>query len=102
MRAAVGIIFRVLVALLAMTALAPRSRSETLNITSSPTGATVEIDGVVVGTTPFRANYPGGHFHKTKTVVGTKLEHAMIARIYKDGYTAQEVTLLRVRSTGSL
>lgn len=56
-------------------------------------GATVEIDGVVVGTTPFRANYPGGFFHKTKTVIGTRLEHAMTARIYKDGYTVQEVML---------
>jgi serine protease Do len=93
MRTTVRIAFRLLVALLAMTALAPRSRSEALNITSSPTGATVEIDGVVVGTTPFRVNYPGGYFHKTKTVIGTRLEHAMVARIYKDGYTIQEVTL---------
>jgi S1-C subfamily serine protease len=89
----VRIAFRVLVALLATTVLASRGRSETLNITSSPTGATVEIDGVVVGTTPFRVNYPGGYFHKTKTVIGTRLEHAMVARIYKDGYTVQEVTL---------
>jgi serine protease Do len=93
MRATVRIAFRVLMALLAMTALASRSRSEALNITSSPTGATVEIDGVVVGTTPFRVNYPGGYFHKTKTVIGTRLEHAMVARIYKDGFTVQEVTL---------
>jgi serine protease Do len=93
MRATVRIVFRVLVARLATTALAPRSRSEILNITSSPSGATVEVDGVVVGTTPFRVNYPGGYFHKTKTVIGTRLEHAMIARIYKDGYTVQEVTL---------
>ena len=93
MRTTVRIAFRLLVALLAMTALAPRSRSEALNITSSPTGATVEIDGVVVGTTPFRVNYPGGYFHKTKTVIGTRLEHAMVARIYKDGYTIQEITL---------
>jgi hypothetical protein len=49
MRTTVRIAFRVLVALLATTALAPRSRSEILNSTSSPTGATVEIDGVVVG-----------------------------------------------------
>jgi serine protease Do len=93
MRAAVRIVFRVLVALLTTTALAPRSWSDILNITSSPTGATVEIDGVVRGTTPFRVNYPGGYFHKTKTVIGTRLEHAMVARIYKDGYTVQEVTL---------
>lgn len=93
MRAALRIAFRVLVALLATAALASRSRSDTLNITSSPTGATVEIDGIVRGTTPFRVNYPGGYFHKTKTVIGAKLEHAMVARIYKDGYTVQELTL---------
>jgi S1-C subfamily serine protease len=82
-----------LAGLLATFALTPRIQAETLNFTSSPTGATVEIDGVVVGTTPFHVNHPGGYFHKTKSVMGTRLEHAMLARIYKDGYTVQEVGL---------
>jgi S1-C subfamily serine protease len=82
-----------LCALAATMWFAPPSRAESLSITSSPPGATVEINGVVVGVTPLRVNYPGGYFHKTKTVFGTRLEHAMRARIYKDGYTVQEVDL---------
>ncbi|MGD1212343.1 MAG: PEGA domain-containing protein [Candidatus Acidiferrales bacterium] len=64
-----------------------------MTITSSPAGATVEIDGVVVGTTPYRVKYPGGYFHKTHTVFGERLEHSMTVRIYKDGYTSQEIAL---------
>lgn len=82
-----------MLSLATLLAFAPRSRAESLNITSVPSGANVEINGVLVGTTPFHADYPGGFFHRTKTVFGTRLEHAMVARIYKDGYTVQEVTL---------
>lgn len=67
----------------------------TLTITSSPSGATVQIDGSVVGKTPYRANYPGGYFHKTKTVFGATLDHPIIARVYKDGYTVEEITLTK-------
>ena len=80
-------------ALLALSLLAPRTRAETLTITSSPPGATVEIDGVVVGKTPYRVTYPGGYFHKTHTIFGERLEHSMTVRIYKDGYTSQELKL---------
>jgi serine protease Do len=83
-----------LLALLAFPLLfAPLARADTLTITSSPPGATVEIDGVVVGTTPFQMKVPGGYFHKTKTVFGQRLQHQMTLRIYKDGYTAQELRL---------
>lgn len=79
---------------LAVVSLAvPRADAETLTISSAPLGATVEIDGSIVGTTPYQIAYPGGYFHKTHTVFGARLEHAMVARIYKDGYTAQKVTL---------
>ena len=80
-------------ALLAFSLCAPRALADTLTITSSPAGATVEIDGLVVGTTPYRVNYPGGYFHKTHTVFGQRLRHAVTVRVYKDGYTSQEVTL---------
>jgi len=80
-------------ALLALSPLAPRTLAETLTITSSPPGATVEIDGVVVGTTPYRVKYPGGYFHKTHTIFGERLEHSLTVRIYKDGYTSQELKL---------
>jgi len=67
--------------------------ADTLKITSKPSGAKVEIDGVVVGTTPFAKDYPGGYFHKTKTAVGARLEHAMVARISLSGYVTKELRL---------
>jgi hypothetical protein len=80
-------------ALLALCALAPRTHAETLTITSTPVGATVEIGGMVAGTTPYETDYPGGYFHKTHTVFGARLEHSMVLRVSKDGYLTQEVTL---------
>jgi len=78
---------------LAFSLLGPATWADTLTITSQPPGATVEIDGVVVGTTPYESKVPGGYFHKTHTVFGERLTHPMVARIYKDGYTAQETKL---------
>lgn len=83
-----------LLALLAFPLLrAPQARANTLTITSSPAGATVEVDGVIVGTTPFHMKVPGGYFHKTRTRFGQTLQHQMTLRIYKDGYTAQDLRL---------
>ncbi|HEY6905103.1 MAG TPA: trypsin-like peptidase domain-containing protein [Candidatus Acidoferrales bacterium] len=86
-----------LFALLALLVFPPlfaaRAHADTLTITSSPPGATVEIDGVIVGTTPFQMKVPGGYFHKTRTVFGQTLQHEMTLRIYKDGYTAQDLRL---------
>jgi len=73
--------------------LAPRTHAETLTIASSPTGATVEIDGLVAGTTPYQTDFPGGYFHKTHTAFGARLEHSMVVRISKDGYLSQQITL---------
>ena len=73
--------------------LAPRARGNTLTVTSAPSGATVEIDGVVIGTTPCAVKYPGGYFHKTHTVFGQRLEHSITVRIYMEGFTSQEVKL---------
>jgi len=82
-----------LLVLPALALLAPRTHAETLTITSSPPGATLEIDGKVVGSTPYEVTYPGGFFHKTHTVFGERLKHAMTAHIYKDGYASQRLTL---------
>jgi hypothetical protein len=68
-------------------------RADDLSITSSPSGASVEIDGLAVGTTPCQVKYPGGYFHKTRTVFGTKLEHALTLRVSKAGYATQEIQL---------
>ena len=69
------------------------ARAEKLRITSSPSGATVEIDGTNMGTTPFEKEYPGGYFHRTRTAFGSRLEHPMVARISLAGYTTKELTL---------
>jgi len=72
---------------------APRTHAEKLTITSAPSGATVEINGVVVCTTPCHLKYPAGYFHKTHTVFGTRLEAPMVLRVYKDGFTSKEMKL---------
>ena len=77
-RSGLGLAFR---ALLLLFGLALIARADRLAITSPPSGATVEIDGVVVGLTPFEKDFPGGYFHRTKTAIGSRLEHPMVARI---------------------
>jgi len=71
----------------------PSARADTLKITSTPSGASVEINGVIVGTTPYEEQVPGGYFHKTKTAFGRRLQHSMIARISLTGYTTKEVQM---------
>lgn len=67
--------------------------ADTLKITSNPSGASVEIDGVAVGTTPYEKDLPGGFFHKTKTAMGARLEHPMVARVSLAGYATKEILL---------
>jgi S1-C subfamily serine protease len=67
--------------------------ADTLKITSKPSGATVEIDGVLAGKTPFEKDYPGGYFHKTKTSMGSRLEHPLVARVSLAGYVTKEIRL---------
>ena len=69
------------------------AKADKLTITSNPPGATVEIDGVKVGTTPFVKDYPGGYFHRTKTALGSRLEHPLVARIKLDGFAPKLVQL---------
>jgi len=79
-------------ALLGIALASPLAHADTLTITSTPPGATVEFEDVR-GTTPYRIEYPGGYFHKTHSVFGTKLEHALVLKISKDGYVTQRITL---------
>jgi len=67
--------------------------AERLQITSTPPGATVELDGVKEGTTPFEKDFPGGYFHKTHTVFGARLEHPLVARLSLSGYVTKEIKL---------
>lgn len=73
--------------------LTARVSAETLTITSTPPGATVEINGIIVGTTPFEKDYPGGYFHRTRTSLGSRLEHPLIARLNLAGYATKEIPL---------
>lgn len=77
----------------ALLLLAARTDADTLTVTSAPPGATVEIDGVVVGITPYETSYPYSYFHKPHTAFGERLHHAMVMRVYKDGYEAQHVAM---------
>jgi hypothetical protein len=72
---------------------AGRAEADTLTITSTPSGATVEIDGSVVGKTPYRTTVPGGYFHKTHTVFGARLEHAMMLRVSMEGYGSAQINM---------
>ncbi|HVB36309.1 MAG TPA: PEGA domain-containing protein [Candidatus Acidoferrales bacterium] len=65
----------------------------TPSINSKPSGATIEINGLIAGKTPYTAQLPGGYFHKTHTVFGSRLEHAMVVRVSMDGYVSQQITL---------
>jgi len=70
-----------------------RGYAEKLRFTSNPSGATVELDAVAIGTTPCEKDFPGGYFHKTKTSFGARLEHPLVARISLAGYATKELTL---------
>jgi serine protease Do len=71
----------------------PLACAETLRITSTPSGASVEINGVIVGTTPYEEEMPGGYFHKTKTALGRRLQHSMTVRVSLAGYTTKEIQM---------
>jgi serine protease Do len=71
----------------------PNAEADDLKITSTPPGATVQIDGVKVGVTPYEMKVPGGYFHKTHSVFGARLEHPMSLRISMDGYTTKEIEM---------
>src|SRR5258708_19449817 len=72
---------------------APSTPADTLKITSTPSGATVEINGVAVGTTPYEEEVPGGYFRKTKTPLGRRLQNPTPARITLPRYTTKEIQL---------
>jgi hypothetical protein len=84
------LLFSLLIAFcLSVTAL-----GEELRIESSPPRATVEIDGKIVGTTPYVSKkLPGGYFHKTATVFGARLERPIHAHLSLAGYIPQDIEL---------
>jgi S1-C subfamily serine protease len=64
-----------------------------LRITSQPSGATVEIDGNVVGTTPYEVEIPGGYLHGSKSVFGQLLRRQMHLRLTLEGYLPTDMDL---------
>jgi serine protease Do len=77
----------------AALALASPVCAGTMAIVSTPAGATVEINGVAVGKTPYKQEMPGGYFHRPHSVFSTRLEHRMTLRISMEGYSPQEIEL---------
>jgi S1-C subfamily serine protease len=79
---------------LALTALSSTlTRADKLRINTDPPGATVEIDGITVGKTPYETNLPGGYFHGTRTVWGARLSHQMHLRLSLSGYLSKEIDM---------
>src|SRR6267154_5191162 len=83
----------VLCTLMVLLACPSRSNADKLQITSTPPGATVELNGVSIGNTPLEKDFPGGYFHKTRTSMGSRLEHPVVARVSLVGYATKELTL---------
>ena len=84
---------RILAALLVYALACPAAFADTLRITSSPPGAKVELNGIVVGTTPYVKKYPSGYFRRPRTALSGRLEHAMVARLKLPGYSIKEIVL---------
>jgi len=80
-------------AILLLLVFPARGLADKLQFTSTPAGATVELDGMAIGVTPCEKEFPGGYFHKTRTSYGARLEHPLVARISLDGYATKELTL---------
>jgi S1-C subfamily serine protease len=64
-----------------------------LTINSQPSGATVEIDGIVVGTTSFSLEIPGGYLRGSRSVFGKLLRHQMHLKLTLEGYLSKEIDL---------
>ncbi len=75
----------------------PRAVGDKLQITSTPIGATVELDGVAAGVTPFEKDFPGGYFHKTRTSMGSRLDWRRTLEVLKSSKTSLKAALEPVR-----
>jgi S1-C subfamily serine protease len=66
-----------------------------VSINTDPPGATVEIDGIVVGKTPYQFEVPGGYLHGTKSVFGKVLRQQIHVRLLLDGYLTVDADLAK-------
>ena len=69
------------------------SAKDHLTINSTPSGATVELDGVVVGKTPYTVEIPDGYLHGTKSVFGKLLRNQVHLKLTLEGYLPKEMDL---------
>lgn len=67
--------------------------AKTLRITSTPSGATIELDGTVVGVTPYEKEFPSGYFKRPLTRFQARLQHSMRVRLILSGYITKEMVL---------
>ena len=85
---------RVLLIALSMLLLPKVCSAKTyLTITSQPPGASVEINGIVVGETPYAVKIPKGYLHGSKTVFGKLLRQPLHLRLSLEGYLPREEDL---------
>src|SRR5215472_8261846 len=75
-------------------ALSPRcAAKDYLTINTQPPGATVELDGVVVGKTPYSVEISGGYLHGSHSVFGKLLRHQLHLKLSLEGYLSKEMDL---------
>ncbi|HET6929601.1 MAG TPA: trypsin-like peptidase domain-containing protein [Candidatus Acidoferrum sp.] len=79
--------------LVSFCSLASAKTKKTLQITSTPPGATIELDGTVVGVTPYERDFPRGYFKRTLTSFQERLQHSMRVRLTLSGYITKEMVL---------
>ena len=60
---------------------------------SQPSGASVEINGIEVGKTPYSVEIPSSYVHGGKTVFTKFLREQMHLRLTLDGYLPKDVDL---------
>jgi S1-C subfamily serine protease len=68
---------------------------DSVSINTNPPGATVEIDGIVVGKTPYQFDVPGGYLHGSKSVFGKILRQQMHLRLALEGYLSVDSDLAK-------
>jgi S1-C subfamily serine protease len=81
------------ISVLCLTASTQSFAKDYLTINSQPQGATVEIDGVVVGKTPYTVEVPGGYLRGSRSVFGKLLRHQVHLKVTLDGYLSKEMDL---------
>ena len=88
--------YRVLIAtFICFAGFAQFAYGDRISITTDTPGATVEMDGIVVGKTPYTFDVPGGYLHGAKSVFGKLLRQQMHLRLVLDGYLPVDADLAK-------